>query len=131
MEFNRINLNLDINMDVNKKGDTLKNVDNNINLEKVYNNNRTIEQKNNEGNAQNEDNGYDERINKLLGKVNEKFKLVNKELSYEVHEQTHRYMVTVKDSETGDIIKEIPSEESLDLFAKMLEMAGLLVDEKS
>lgn len=79
----------------------------------------------------NEENGYDERVNKLISTVNEKFKIVNREFSYSLHEKTNRYIVTVKNSETGDVIKEIPSEQSLDLFAKMLEMAGLIIDEKS
>lgn len=79
----------------------------------------------------NSKNGYDERIDKLIDKVNEKFKIVNREFSYSLHEKTNRFIVEVKNSETGDVIKEIPSEESLDLFAKMLEMAGLLIDEKS
>lgn len=79
----------------------------------------------------NEENGYDKRVNKLIRTVNEKFKIVNREFSYSLHEKTNRYIVTVKNSETGDVIKEIPSEQSLDLFAKMLEMAGLIIDEKS
>lgn len=78
----------------------------------------------------NSEEGYDEKLNKLLNEVNEKFKIASREFSYDIHEKTNRYMVTVKDTETGDVIREIPSEESLDFFAKMLEMAGLLVDEK-
>lgn len=96
-------------------------------------NNVKNEPKNNSENNSNfnNKNGYDERIDKLIDKVNEKFKIVNREFSYSLHEKTNRFIVEVKNSETGDVIKEIPSEESLDLFAKMLEMAGLLIDEKS
>lgn len=72
-----------------------------------------------------------ETLDKLITEVNHKFKLVNKEFSYDIHEKTNRITVKIKDSETGDILKEIPSEESLDLAAKIKEMAGLLVDEKS
>lgn len=70
-------------------------------------------------------------LDKLISEVNHKFKLTNKEFSYDIHEKTNRITVKIKDAETGDIIKEIPSEESLDLAAKIKEMAGLLVDEKS
>ena len=66
-----------------------------------------------------------------MTEVNHKFKLANKEFSYDIHEKTNRVTVKIKDSETGKIIKEIPSEESLDLAAKIMEMAGLLIDEKS
>lgn len=79
----------------------------------------------------NENFGYDEKIEKILKNVNEKFKVINKEFSYELHDKTNRFIVKIKDSQTGDLIKEIPSEQSLDLFASMLEMVGLLVDKKS
>lgn len=72
-----------------------------------------------------------ENLDKLITEVNHKFKLANKEFSYDIHEKTNRVTVKIKDSETGKIIKEIPSEESLDLAAKIMEMAGLLIDEKS
>lgn len=76
-------------------------------------------------------NGYDEKLDKLIKDVNKKFKLIDREFSYEIHEKTQRYIVAVKDADTGKLIKEIPSKESLDLFAKILETAGLLIDEKS
>lgn len=72
-----------------------------------------------------------ETLDKLVTEVNHKYKLANKEFSYDIHEKTNRVTVKIKDSETGEVIKEIPSEESLDLAAKIMEMAGLLVDEKS
>jgi flagellar protein FlaG len=34
------------------------------------------------------------------------------------------------DSNTKEVIREIPSEKILDMFASMLELAGLLVDER-
>ena len=89
-------------------------------------------------NEQNKTNNYQESnkinresLDKLITEVNHKFKLSNKEFSYDIHEKTNRVTVKIKDSETGKIIKEIPSEESLDLAAKIMEMAGLLIDEKS
>ena len=89
-------------------------------------------------NEQNKTNNYQESnkinresLDKLITDVNHKFKLSNKEFSYDIHEKTNRVTVKIKDSETGKIIKEIPSEESLDLAAKIKEMAGLLIDEKS
>lgn len=124
MEMNRMNYNIDINTDVNSKKNVslkIQQTDNSINLNKSNENT---------ANAKSQDNGYDERTDKLLNQVNDKFKIFNREFHYEIHEKTNRYIVTVKDSETGDTIKEIPSEKALDLFAKMLEMSGLLVDEK-
>lgn len=52
------------------------------------------------------------------------------ELQFDVHEQTHLVAVKVKDKETGEVLREIPPEKSLDFIAKLWEMAGLIVDEK-
>lgn len=47
-----------------------------------------------------------------------------------VHEQTRAVTVKVFNKETGELIREIPPEKTLDLVAKMMEFAGILVDEK-
>lgn len=73
---------------------------------------------------------YEDNPDKLMEELNKVFKTLNREFKYDIHEKTRRVMISVKDTETGDIIRQIPSEESLDFFAKTLEMAGLLVDQK-
>lgn len=47
-----------------------------------------------------------------------------------VHEQTNAVIVKVFNKETGELIREIPPEKTLDLVVKMMEFAGILVDEK-
>lgn len=47
-----------------------------------------------------------------------------------VHEGTHSIMVKVFNKETGELIREIPPEKTLDLVVKMMEFAGILIDEK-
>ncbi|WP_027087243.1 flagellar protein FlaG [Cohnella panacarvi] len=47
-----------------------------------------------------------------------------------VHEQTKAVTVKVFNKDTGELIREIPPEKTLDLVAKMMEFAGILVDEK-
>jgi flagellar protein FlaG len=51
-------------------------------------------------------------------------------LEISVHEKTHDIMVKVLNKDTGELIREIPPEKTLDLVAKMMEIAGILVDEK-
>ncbi|WP_238392573.1 flagellar protein FlaG [Paenibacillus antri] len=51
-------------------------------------------------------------------------------LQFSVHEQTKRISVKVTDRATGEVIREIPPEKTLDFVAKLWEMAGILVDEK-
>lgn len=51
-------------------------------------------------------------------------------LEVSVHEKTNQIMVKVLDNETGDTIREIPPEKTLDFIAKIWELAGLIVDER-
>ena len=52
----------------------------------------------------------------------------NIEISY--NEEVNRYAIKVLDTDTKEVVKEIPSEKTLKMFARMLEIEGLLVDEK-
>lgn len=88
-------------------------------------------------NSSAENNQYDREsfLNQLSSTIevaNESLKalMIKKEFSYRVHEETNRVIVDVRNSETGEIIKEIPSESDLDTLAKIQELAGLFVDEK-
>lgn len=47
-----------------------------------------------------------------------------------VYEPMNRITITIKDKETGEVLKEIPSEKMLKVFEKACELAGILVDEK-
>ncbi len=46
------------------------------------------------------------------------------------HEATHRITIKIKDKDTDEVIKEIPSEKALELLEKAWELAGIMVDEK-
>jgi len=52
-------------------------------------------------------------------------------LAFSVHEDTGIVQVDVTDKETGDIIREIPSEQVLNLMAKIDEMMGIIFDERA
>ena len=51
-------------------------------------------------------------------------------LEFTVHEATRQIAVKVHDRDTGEVIREIPPEKTLDFVAKLWEMAGILVDER-
>ncbi|OBZ08006.1 flagellar biosynthesis protein FlaG [Bacillus sp. FJAT-27264] len=53
-----------------------------------------------------------------------------KSFEISIHEQTHAIMVKVFDKQSGDLIREIPPEKLLDVAASMMELSGLIVDEK-
>lgn len=52
------------------------------------------------------------------------------ECQYGIHEATQRVTLKIVDKETKEVLKELPPEKTLEMIAKVWEMAGLLVDEK-
>ncbi|WP_313563077.1 flagellar protein FlaG [Ruminiclostridium cellobioparum] len=54
----------------------------------------------------------------------------NRRFEFSIHEQTNEIVVKVYNSETDELIREIPNEKILDMVAKICEMAGLFVDER-
>ena len=46
------------------------------------------------------------------------------------NEPTNRITIKIKDKETNEVIREIPSEKALEMLAKAWELAGLMVDER-
>ena len=52
-------------------------------------------------------------------------------LSYGVHEATNRIIVAVYDTNTDEIIREIPPESRLDIYARITEFVGLMFDQSS
>ncbi len=69
-------------------------------------------------------------IQKSVGKVNQFLQGSNRELRYTIHEKTNTYYVKVVDTITDEVVREIPSERSLEFLASMMELAGILVDTK-
>lgn len=51
-------------------------------------------------------------------------------LDISIHDKTHELMVKVLNKDTGEVIREVPPEKTLDLVAKMMELAGIMIDTK-
>lgn len=65
-----------------------------------------------------------------IEKANKVMTVANRSLEFSMHEVTKEIMVKVINTETKEVIREIPSEKILDLVASLMEIAGLLVDER-
>ena len=52
------------------------------------------------------------------------------DVKFEFHEKLEKYYVTVVDSKSKEVIKEIPPRKMLDVYASIAESMGLIVDEK-
>lgn len=69
-----------------------------------------------------------DKIKQALTKLNAQ--LPNSEAKFGIHEATNRVMIKLVDKDTQEVIKEFPPEKTLDMLAKCMELAGVLVDEK-
>ena len=49
---------------------------------------------------------------------------------YGFHEETNRVTIKIVDKNSDKVIKEFPAEETLDMIAKVWELAGVFLDEK-
>ena len=69
-----------------------------------------------------------DKVKKAIEKLNAQ--LPNSEAKFGIHEATNRVMIKLVDKDTQEVIKEFPPEKTLDMLAKCMELAGVLVDEK-
>ncbi|MBM7690891.1 flagellar protein FlaG [Peribacillus deserti] len=71
-----------------------------------------------------------EKVNEMVETFNKFLNPANTALKFEFHEKLHKYYVTIVDSETNEVVKEIPPKKMLDLYAQMAEFLGIIVDKK-
>lgn len=69
-----------------------------------------------------------ETLKKALESINKN--MANTSAVYGIHEGTNRVTIKLIDKHTKETIKELPAEKTLDMIARVWEMAGILVDEK-
>lgn len=69
-------------------------------------------------------------INQAIVQANKSLAAESIALSFAIHDQTKEVMVKVVNTDTGEVIREIPPEKLMDRFAQVLKNIGWLVDEK-
>ena len=70
-----------------------------------------------------------EQLEKMAQQLQEFMGEMNRSLQFQVDEDSGRDVIKVLDKDTGDIIKQYPSEEVLNLVSKLSETAGILIDQ--
>lgn len=70
-----------------------------------------------------------EQIKKAVEQLNKNM-ISHSEAIFGIHEGTNRITIKIVDKNTKEVIKELPPEKTLDMIAKVWELAGILVDEK-
>lgn len=67
-------------------------------------------------------------LERAVTELNQSLASYARHMSINMHQATGRAMVTVYDTSTQEVIREIPPERILDAHASLLELAGLFVD---
>lgn len=71
-----------------------------------------------------------EKLQEITSALNHFLQPVYTSLKFVLHEKLNEYYVLVIDDSTKEVIREIPPEKLLDMYAAMAEYLGLIVDEK-
>lgn len=69
-----------------------------------------------------------EQVRKAVEQLNKN--MANSEAVFGIHEGTNRVTIKIVDKSTKEVIRELPPEKTLDMIARVWDMAGILVDEK-
>ncbi|MBF1040088.1 MAG: flagellar protein FlaG [Lachnospiraceae bacterium] len=70
-----------------------------------------------------------EKIRKAVEDLNKKM-VSNTEAVFGIHDGTNRVTIKMVDKTSKKVIREYPPEETLDMLAKIWELAGMMIDEK-
>jgi flagellar protein FlaG len=70
------------------------------------------------------------QLERAVTELNSSLAIHARHMSIGNHAATGRTMVTVYNTETSEVIREIPPQRVLDAHASLLEMAGLLIDRR-
>lgn len=77
---------------------------------------------------QGQEQASNEQICKAVEQLNKK--MSHSEAVFGIHEKTNRVTIKIVDRDTKEVIRELPPEKTLDMIAKVWELAGILVDER-
>jgi hypothetical protein len=72
----------------------------------------------------------DSALTRYVNTINQMLAPAFFRLNFGVHEDTNMVMVQVVDSNTNEVIRELPPESRLDTMARIQEFVGLLFDER-
>lgn len=71
-----------------------------------------------------------EKLDKVVESLNHFLEPTMTSLHFKLHEELQEYYVELVDSNTKEVIREIPSKKVLDMYMEMTKLMGLFVDKK-
>lgn len=69
-----------------------------------------------------------EAMRKAVDEINRHIK--HSEIVFGIHDKTNRTTIKIVDKDSRRVVREFPPEQTLDMIAKIWEIAGIMVDEK-
>jgi flagellar protein FlaG len=72
----------------------------------------------------------DEQMVKMVDRAIKAMQGPHTSAELSVHDATNTIMIKIINTDTGEMIREIPPEKTLDIVAKLIEVNGLLIDTK-
>lgn len=72
-----------------------------------------------------------EQVDEAVGKINDVIQVVDRNLEFTVDKETDMTVVKVIDSESKEVIRQIPSEEVIQIAKALDKLQGLLVRDKA
>lgn len=72
----------------------------------------------------------EEKIERIVESFNHFLEPTMTSLHFKLHEELNEYYVELVDSNTSEVIREIPSKKVLDMYAEMTKLMGVFVDKK-
>lgn len=70
------------------------------------------------------------KIRTAVDTINESLKESHTSIKMKYHDKINRISIKIVNDDTKEVIKEIPPEDTLEMVQRMLEQAGVIVDER-
>ena len=71
-----------------------------------------------------------EELKTMSYAMNRFVEMLTSDLKFEVHDKTHEIMVKFVNTKTGEVLKEYPPKEYLDMIARIRDYVGMMIDKK-
>ena len=72
-----------------------------------------------------------EEIERATDKLNRLMGIINKQMKFIIHENSHRVIVKIVDRQTGKVLNEIPPKNIIDMLESFSDMVGLQLDKRT
>ena len=71
-----------------------------------------------------------EELKTMSHAMNRFVEMLTADLKFEVHDKTHEVLVKFVNTKTGEVLKEYPPKEYLDMIARIRDYVGMMIDKK-